>query len=303
MSSLPYAQLIVNPIAGAGKTAKTWPHIKELLQSLRLDFEYALTETPGHAIELAKSAAKKGCKLVVSVGGDGTISEVVNGLHQADCLRDVMLGIISTGTGADYIRTIGIPRPYEEACKLLINPKTRLVDLGVVEFASDISNRLFVNFAGLGFDAEIVRATTQTYKALGATASYLMGLLTTLITYQNKEVSLIVDGSTEVRKVVTILMGNGRYGGGGMMTTPNADPGDGLFDVLIVDNMTKPDLLRSLPRIYKGTHLTHPKVFVKRAKEIEIRTKVRMCIQADGDLVGDAPAHFRVLPAALSVVV
>lgn len=302
---MPYAQLIVNPIAGAGKTTKNWPHIKELLQSLGLDFEYVLTEAPGHAIELAQSAAKKGCKLIVSVGGDGTISEVVNGLYEANSLKDVMLGIISTGTGADYIRTIGIPRAYDEACQRLINPKTRIVDLGIVECtgSSGKIKRLFVNFAGLGFDAEIVRATTQTYKAMGAMASYLMGLLSTVVSYQNREVSIIIDGKAEERKVVTVLMSHGKYAGGGMMTTPDANPSDGLFDVLIVDNMTKPDLIWSLPRIYKGTHLTHPKVLVKRVREIEIRPKLRMCIQADGDLIGEAPARFQVLSAALSVVV
>ena len=300
-----YAQLIVNPTAGAGKTAKKWPHIKELLQGMGLDFEYALTEAPGHAIELASSAAKKGCKLIISVGGDGTINEVVNGLNDANRLKDVTLGIISTGTGADYIRTLGIPRDYNAACQLFVKPQTRTVDLGVIEFMRDNSKvkRLFVNFAGLGFDAEIVKATNQTYKAMGAMASYLMALLSTLAFYQNKGVSIIIDGVAEERKIVTILMGNGKYAGGSMMTTPNADLSDGLFDVLIVDNMTKLDLLRSLPRIYKGTHLTHPKVFVKRVKEIEIRPKLRMSFQADGDPIGDAPACFYVLPAALKVIV
>lgn len=300
---MPYAQLIVNPIAGAGKTTRTWPHIKELLQSLGLDFDYALTEAAGHAIELAKAAANKGCKLVVSVGGDGTINEVVNGLYEAGGLKEVMLGIVSTGTGADYIRTLGIPRVYDEACKLFLQPKTRVVDIGVIEFTGNQGKRIFVNFAGLGFDAEIVKATTKTFKATGAMASYLLGLLFTLVSYQNKEVSITVNGEVEERKIVTILMGHGRYAGGGMMTTPDADPSDGLFDVLIVDNMTKPDLLQSLPRIYKGTHLTHPKVSVKRVSEIEIHPKQKMCIQADGDLIGEAPARFRVLPSALTVVV
>lgn len=300
---MPYAQLIVNPIAGSGKTTRTWPHIKELLQSQGLDFDYALTEAAGHAVELAKAAANRGCKLVVSVGGDGTINEVVNGLYEADSLKEVMLGIVSTGTGADYIRTLGIPRAYDQACKLFLQPKTRVVDIGIIEFTGNQSKRIFVNFAGLGFDAEIVKATTKTFKATGAMASYLLGLLFTLVSYQNKEVSIMVNGEVEERKIVTILMGHGRYAGGGMMTTPHADPSDGLFDVLIVDNMTKPDLLQSLPRIYKGTHLTHPKVSVKRVSEIEIHPKQKMCIQADGDLIGEAPARFRVLPSALTVVV
>ena len=110
---MPYARLIVNPVASAGKTAKKWPKIMYLLQSIGLRFEHDLTEVPGHARELAKSEAKKGYELVVSVGGDGTINEVVNGLYDAGNIADVMLGIISTGTGSDYIRTIGVPREHK----------------------------------------------------------------------------------------------------------------------------------------------------------------------------------------------
>ena len=125
-----YARLIVNPAAGAGKTARKWPKILGILKNIGLRFEYDLTEAPGHAIELAKSAARKGYELVVSVGGDGTINEVVNGLHNAGNIGDVKLGIISTGTGNDFIRTIGIPHHYEEACQCLLSPETLTVDLG-----------------------------------------------------------------------------------------------------------------------------------------------------------------------------
>ncbi|HEX76024.1 MAG TPA: diacylglycerol kinase family lipid kinase [Dehalococcoidia bacterium] len=300
-----HIKVIVNPVAGAGRTTKKWPEIMGLLKSIGLDFEHDLTEAPGHAIELAKSAAKKGCELVISVGGDGTMNEVVNGLYAADGIDNVMLGIISTGTGADYIRTIGIPRSYKEACHCLVNPRKLIVDLGVIEYTSNgqTVKRLFVNFAGLGFDAEIVKATTQKFKALGNTSSYLMGLFTTLIFYENRNVSLIVDGEVEERKVCTVLMSNGRYGGGGMLAAPNADPADGILDVLIIDDLTKLDLLRSLPRIYKGTHLTHPKVTVKRAREVEIRPAQQMAVQADGELLGEAPARFYIMPAALNVVI
>jgi len=302
---LSYARLIVNPTAGAGRTAKKWPQIMGLLKSNGLRFEHDLTEAPGHAIELAKSAAKKGYELVVSVGGDGTIHEIVNGLYDAGSMGDVMLGIISTGAGNDYIRTIGIPRHHEEACRCLMKPRKLVVDLGVVEYVSNgqITKRLFVNFAGLGFDAEVVKATTQRFKALGSLPSYLIGLLTTFLSYENREVSLELDGQAEERKVCVILMGNGKYGGGGMLTTPHADPTDGLLDVLIIDALSKRDLLWSLPRIYRGTHLTHPKVTVKRAREIDIRPTQQMSVEADGELLGEAPARFHVLPAALTVVI
>lgn len=264
-----------------------------------------MTEAPGHAIELARSAAERGHELVVSVGGDGTVNEVVNGLYDAGNIGDVALGIISTGTGSDYIRTIGIPRSYEEACQCLMSPGRLTVDLGIVEYMSNgqTVKRLFVNFAGLGFDAEIVRRTTQEFKALGSTASYLAGLFTTLLFYRNKEISIIMDGEEVKRRVCTVLMNNGKYGGGGMLTAPDADLGDGLLDVLVIGDLSKPDLLWSLPRIYKGTHLTHPKVTMKRAREVEIRSAQPLQFQADGELLGELPARFRVLPAALSIIV
>lgn len=298
-------RVIVNPAAGAGKSAKKWPHIMALLKSLGLDFEHDVTEAPGHAIELARSAAEKGYEMVVSVGGDGTINEVVNGLYDANGLENVVMGIVNTGTGADYIRTFGIPRKYKEGCQLLMSPNRRTVDLGVIEYTSNghTEKRLFVNFAGLGFDAEVVKATTEKFKALGDMPSYLMGLLTTLFSYQNREISIVVDGEPGQRRICTIMLNNGRYGGGGMLPAPDADPGDGLFDVVIIDDMTKPDLLRSLPRIYRGTHLTHPKVTLMRAREVDVRPVQQMAVQADGELLGAAPARFSVLPAALTLIV
>ena len=300
-----YARLIVNPIAGAGKSAKKWPQIMGLLQSIGLDFEHDLTEAPGHARELAKAAAQKGYELVVSVGGDGTINEVVNGLYDAGNIADVMLGIISTGTGGDYIRTIGIPRAYQEACQCLKSPRKFAVDVGAVEYFSDgqMVKRLFVNFAGLGFDAEIVKATTRKFKALNSTASYLIGLLTALLFYKNKGITLIIDGEVLESKVCTVLLSNGRYGGGGMLAAPDADLADGLLDVLIIGDLSKPDLLWSLPRVYKGTHLTHSKVTLKKAREIEIRSEESVPLQADGELLGELPARFYVLPSALKVVI
>jgi diacylglycerol kinase (ATP) len=301
-----FANIIVNPAAGAGKTGRLWPRIMSIFKGYGLRFEHTITEAPGHAIELAKIAAKKGYDMVISVGGDGTIHEVVNGLYASGNISDNLLGIVSTGTGSDYIRTTGISRNFEDACRCFLQPRQRTVDLGIVEYAKNggRAERLFVNFAGMGFDAEIVRRTTQQFKKLGAFPSYLMGLLTTLLSYRNHKISIVVDGKEEERRVCTVIMNNGKYGGGGMLTAPQADLADGLLDVMIIGDVTKPDLLRSLPRIYKGTHLTHPKVAVKKAKEIEVKSLgERLYLQADGELLGEVPARFRILPAALNIIV
>jgi diacylglycerol kinase family enzyme len=138
---------------------------------------------------------------------------------------------------------------------------------------------------------------------MGSAASYLLGILTTLVFYRNREVGLVIDGEEMEMKVYSVIANNGRYGGGGMFTAPDADITDGLFDLLIIGNIGKADLLCSLPRIYKGTHLTHPKVTLKRAREIEITSAHPLNLQADGELLGELPARFRILPSALNVIV
>lgn len=298
------AKLIVNPAAGAGRTRKKWPQIMERLKSIGLRFEHDFTEAPRHAVELAKSAVKQGYETVVSVGGDGTINEVVNGLYNSGNLEDVSLGIISTGTGSDYIRTIGIPRHPQDACQRLLNSKKILVDIGEVEYrnSGQTEKRLFVNFAGLGFDAEVVQATTQRFKTLGGLPAYLLGLLTTFLCYRNREITLKVDGEVVSKKVCTVVMSNGKYGGGSMFIAPDADLTDGYFDVVTIDDISKPDLLWSLPRVYKGTHLTHPKVTMRQGQEIEIESAKRLLVQADGELLGETPARFRVIPSTLNVL-
>jgi diacylglycerol kinase (ATP) len=301
-----FANIIVNPAAGAGKTGKLWPRIMSLFQGHGLRFEHSLTEAPGHAIELAKTAAKKGYDMVVSVGGDGTINEIVNGLYASGSIKDNLLGIVETGTGGDYVRTVGTPRDYEEACRRFVQPKKRIVDLGVVEYSknSHKEERLFVNFAGMGIDSEIVRRTTQQYKKLGGLPAYLMGMLTSLVKYHNRKVVITVDGKTEEATILTVIMNNGKYGGGGMYTAPQADLADGFLDVMVAGDLGKLEFIWSLPRLYKGTHLTHPKVKTKRVKEIEISSPgEKLFIQADGELLGEVPARFRILPAALNIIV
>ena len=301
---MPYAKVIVNPAAGAGKTAKCWPEIMGYLQGAGLDFDYHLTTTRGEATELAKSTARLGYGLVVSVGGDGTLNEVANGLFSGGCLDNVALGIVSTGTGSDYIRSVGVPRDYREACKHLTSPNRLTVDLGTVECVNGRKavSRVFLNSAGVGLDAEMVQATTGKLKFLGPRLSYLAGFLTTLISHENTDLLLRIGEEEERMKACIILVSNGRYGGGGMRPAPDADPGDGLFDVLVVGNVSRFELLRFLPRMYRGTHLIHPKVQIKRATEVEILPLKPLAVEADGELLGETPVKFKIIPKALQIV-
>lgn len=300
-----YTRIIVNPVAGAGRTAREWPRIMSLFKGQGLNFEHDITEAPGHAVELARDATRNGYETIISVGGDGTLNEIANGLYQAGANKDMALGIVCTGTGSDYARTVGISRRYEEACLRISQPRKLAVDLGVVEYSNNgnRTERVFVNFAGIGFDAEIVRRTTRNIKALGSTVSYLLGLFTTLVSYRNKRIKLIIDGEEMEREVCAVIANNGRYGGGGMFMAPDAELTDGLLDLLIIGDIGKVDLIRSLPRIYKGTHLTHRKVTMKKAREVEIASAHPLSLQADGELLGDLPVRFRIIPSALNIIV
>ncbi|MFC1872999.1 diacylglycerol/lipid kinase family protein [Chloroflexota bacterium] len=301
-----WMKIIVNPAAGAGRTQRVWPEVKTILKGMPLKFEYILTEAPGHAIEIAREAAADGWDMIVSVGGDGTVHEVANGMHRAGTNGQVVLGIIGVGTGADFMRTLGIPHHHEQSARQLLSGTRRKLDIGIAEFTGvscTPESRVFVNFAGLGFAAEIVRHTTRRNKALGALPSYLSGLVSTLWTHQNREVTLVADGTEVGGRLCTVLVHNGRYSGGGMCPAPNADPADGLFDLLIIDDISRPDLVKSLPRIYRGTHLSHPKVRLIHVKEVEAASVHPLAFQVDGELLGTLPVRIKLIPGALTVAV
>jgi len=301
--SVTHAKVIVNPAAGAKSTHRRWPAISRLLKHLGFSFDFEYTEGRGHAVELARAAAGDGYRNLVAVGGDGTVHEVANGILSSGGAGDATLGIISTGTGSDFARSLGIPRHYEPACSALVNGRTSQIDVGVVEYTNEgkTLSRFFVNAAGVGFDAAVVEATERSTKRFRGTVPYVLGLLRTLAGYHNKSVILRLGDRTENTRIVTLVVANGAYYGGGMRVAPAANPRDGLLDIMVVRDMGKFALLRAFPRIYKGTHVTHPKVITDKASEITIDTSEQVLVHADGELLGEGPARFRIIPGALRV--
>ena len=301
---IPPVKVIVNPVAGAYSTRRKWPRISKLLRHVGLSFDYEFTESAGHAVELARAAANDGYRCIVAVGGDGTVNEVANGVLSSNS-SDVALGVIGTGTGSDFIRSIGIPRNYNSACSLLTGSRRLLIDVGVVEYRSEGQKRqrFFVNAAGVGFDATVVAATERLPKYLGGTIPYLAGLLRTLFTYRNKPVDLRLEDKVKTARILTIVVSNGCYLGGGMYVAPQAKINDGLLDVVTIGDIGKFELLRALPTVYNGTHITHPKVSMEKARHIAIESSEPLLVHADGELLGTCPASFWLMPAALSIVV
>jgi YegS/Rv2252/BmrU family lipid kinase len=299
-------KLIVNPVAANGAVGRNWTRVCDFLQAEGAEFDAILTEEPGHATHLARQALDDGYRTIVAVGGDGTVNEVLNGLVEKGSVDpEIALGIIPWGTGADFSRTVGIPRDYAGACRHLLHFKTRPVDLGRITCLREGREveRYFINAAGLGFDSEVAELVNRNPKLLGGTIPYLACLFASLVTYRNKNVEFSFDGQHARGRINSVIVCNGCYLGGGMFIAPDASFDDGIFDVVILGNLNKLEVVVNVPRVYKGTHLTHPKVSLCHAREVHVEARERMLLQAEGELIGEAPATFQVIPRALRVLV
>ena len=300
-----HAKIIVNPVAGANRaTFRQWPHIQSLLREGGLSFDFQYTEGIGHASELAKLAASNGYRFLVAVGGDGTINEVANGLLDSANAGTTTMGIVSTGTGNDFIKSLGIPKDYIKACKCVVGERRSLIDIGLVEFRQNgqKAKRYFINSAGVGFDAEVTEAGKGVPRFMGNTVPFVLSLLKTLPAYRNKDVRMTIDGREEKCRVLSVIVANGAYFGGGMHIAPEAELSDRRLDVLTLGDISKAELLQVFPRVYKGTHITHPKVRMEKAERVTIECDRRILLQGDGELLGEGPVTFQILPAALNVV-
>ncbi|MCL4466343.1 MAG: diacylglycerol kinase family lipid kinase [Chloroflexi bacterium] len=299
--------VIVNPVAGGGSSAKRWERAEPLLRQLGYDFEQTVTGKQGEAQALAAQAAARGYKCVVAVGGDGTVSEIVNGLLTETGVAGggPRLGIVPTGRGVDLCRTLGIPLDYLEATRRLVDARTVAIDIGEAEYTAAGAARhcYFANFAGMGFDVEVSRRANTIAPRGGGTIPYLSSVFLCLLSFRNKRVEMVADGEVTRRRVASIIAANGQYFGGGMRIAPQASLTDGQFDVVILGDLSRPELVVNLPKIYEGTHVTHPKVDVFRARTLEVHSVEPVYFQVDGDPLGETPVKLCLHPAALQVVV
>jgi YegS/Rv2252/BmrU family lipid kinase len=286
---------IVNLFAGRHAAARIWAHLQSHTDLTRA-WACAMTEYPGHARELAADAARRGVTRVVAVGGDGTVNEVAGGLVHSQ----TVLAMIPAGTGNDVAKNLGIPSNPVAAAALAQTGAERSLDVGEVQTSDRLA--YFLNVAGFGFDAEVAWRVNRIPKLLGGTLPYLAGVLQTLWRYTSPPMRLEIDGQPIDRRVFLVAVANCHSYGGGMQIAPRARPDDGLFDVCVVKDLGKLEVLRVVPRIYSGGHVGHPAVVMFRCRAVTAVATGRVLCHADGELAGALPARFRVLPAALRCV-
>ena len=240
-----------------------------------------------------------GARRLIVVGGDGSVNEVVNGLSSDD---DVELAVVPRGTGWDFVRTFDIPRDLEGAIDVALTGDVRRIDLGAAShrtWAGEDVRSTFANVASAGISGAIAQRANESSKALGGKVSYYWSTLAVFFGWQTGEMHVTVDGESRSGKMIDAMICNGRFLGGGMMMCPEAEPDDGVFDVLLIGDVSKRDLAFVLPKTYKGKHLPHPRLEVLRGSVVTVESEEPLPIELDGEQPGTTPARFEIVPQAL----
>jgi YegS/Rv2252/BmrU family lipid kinase len=258
-----------------------------------------LSEEPGHLTALAREAATRGAKRFVVVGGDGSVHEVVNGIAGSD---DLELAVIPRGTGWDFARSLGLPRDLDEAARVALDGAVRDIDLGRATFrtwAGEEGHAYFANVGSAGISGAIARRANDTSKALGGKVSYYWATLAVYFGWQTDALRVSVDGDEREGRMIDVIVANGRYIAGGMMLCPEAVPDDGVFDVLLIGDVTTRDLLFVLPKTYRGKHLPHPRLELLRGRTVTIDADEPLPLELDGEQPGTTPLRLELVPRAL----
>jgi diacylglycerol kinase (ATP) len=295
------AVFLVNPASANGSTGKRWPEIARRAAAAGLRGDALFSQAAGGLTELARAAVDDGAELLVVVGGDGSVNEVVNGIAQRE---GVEVAVIPRGTGWDFARSLGLPRNTDRAIEVARSGHARTIDLGHATYrtwAGGEGRTWFANVGSAGMSGAIAQRANDTSKALGGKVSYLWATLAVFARWQNSEVEVNIGGETRRGRMHDVIVANGPFIGGGMKICPDADPADGTFDVLLIGDITKRDLLLTMPKIFRGTHLPHPRAELLRGSEVRVDSEQPLPIELDGEQPGTTPAHFEVVPRALRV--
>ncbi len=313
-NSLPL--VIVNPKSASGSTALRWTRIASDLAKNFGAFDVEFTQNAGHATEIAKAAAHKGRRFIVACGGDGTINEVANGILQSG-EKEAELGILPSGTGGDFRRSLDVPNTAREAAKGLRNGQTKTIDVGKVTFFNyhdQETSRYFLNISSFGLSASINERVKTNGSLLAAwlpgdtlrgKAKFAISTLREVFDSEFTTVRVRIDDAEEkLLNTINFCVANARYFGGGMKIAPDALLDDGFFDVVNIGDIKTAKIILNAFRLYNGSHLSLDEVKHKNARRVEVRPaneKQIIQLETDGELPGRLPAIYEIVPHALKV--
>jgi len=302
---------VLNPVAGRGRAARLRGELQRALAREAESFwrdaaglggdtpvvDIVETAAPGEAQVLARRAADRGALTVVAAGGDGTFGEVASGLAGSR----TRLALVPLGTGNDFAHALGIGRDIASAVHIAFNGRPRRIDLG--ELRCSAGARTFLNAAGCGFDAAVGERVNRGYPFLRGSAVYVAAVLGAIRSLRPVATRVTVDGRTWTGMSTLSVVSNGPSFGGGMRIAPGAKPDDGVLEVCVVSAAGRFEFVCHFPRVYRGTHVDHPKVTMLRGQHVTLEGDEPVPMLVDGDLFGSTPAEIRVMPGALEVLV
>jgi YegS/Rv2252/BmrU family lipid kinase len=300
---------IVNPVSAGKKTLKEWPVFEIKLKEKGFKFDWIFTEYPEHATIITREVIKSGYDLIVSVGGDGTMNEILNGFFENGNLinTEAKLAVFARGTGCDFIRSFGIKRGFENFVKILEKNEVQKLDVGKVSFlhtSGQVVTKHFLNISDVGLGGETTKRVNKTKKHLKGFLAFLIGAMLTILKYRNKTIKLEIDGKVvKHEKINSVIVANAKYFGGGMYISPNSEVNDGLLDIIIIGDFNTLELIRDFHLIYNGKHLTHQKICHYKAKKVKITSEPVALLEFDGEQQGTTPAEFEIIQQAVKVLI
>jgi diacylglycerol kinase (ATP) len=301
--------IIINPKSGKKKFRRQMKYLFLSLKHAGIEFDYRLTRFVGHASKIARYFVDKGYKNILVLGGDGTISEVINGIFSAENKNtsSLKIALIPRGTGNDWGRFWGLTRDYNKSIDVFFKGKTRFIDIGRVEYDMECVNEshFFINSIGFGLDAAVVNLTHRLKSVLGSHSFlYTFALLGAVFTFKASKVRIYSDEKNITDEMFTMNIANGCYSGGGMKQNPNALPYDGLLDVMMAKKPTLWDILTALLRIFNGKLLEHPIFESFQTRSLLVQCDKAALLEADGIIVnGLSPFKISIIPNAIQMIV
>jgi diacylglycerol kinase (ATP) len=295
--------LVLNPHAGKGKGLKNFAAVRERLGSGFSGMDVRVSEYAGHAFQIGRAAARDGYRRILSVGGDGTPFEIVNGLYAEGRPRqEIELGMIPAGTGNSFLRDFSI-LSWRQAVEGILAGKRRRVDLVEIHYMQGGKEvrQYYLNILGVGLIADILKLTNEKLKGFGS-LGYSLAVLLRLARGMRNRMRLTVDGERMEIADSALVISNSKHTGGGMKIAPMAETGDGKADLVIFQEVDRSDILKIFARVFKGTHVGHPKVKTFRAAEVAIDSEPQEMLMADGELLGLTPLRLKVLPGELTIL-
>ena len=294
--------VIANPTSGNRNFSKLWKEIQQLLKNKNLDYSFAFTQFSKHEIALVQNAIKIGFRNIMSIGGDGTLHHVVNGIMSQRYVKtsDITISVIPLGTGNDWVKTYNIPRDIKEAIEIIYKKNIITQDIGVLKTVNTIT--YFNNVAGIGYDGYVVNKL-QSLKKFGS-ISYLIAGFYGMLSYKKSNFKILIDNKVITTDCLMTVFGICRYSGGGMQFTEKINTSSGLLNITIVKNFTLLDLIIHLPKLYSGKIVDHRKVATYKTNEITIIPKnSKPFIQADGELIGVGNVSVSIIKKAIQFVI